>query len=173
MKEIVEATQMSKGAFYHYFKTKEQIFLEIVESIYSTLINIDYKRFTKDSLRMYYEDYLTHLGRMYDSLLASGIVSTFDLNYYSLVFDAIRYFPDFREKMITATSAELASWKAIVRIARQKGEIKSAMNDTHVAEIFIHTSSGVGMNNMMVGKSSDTAKDLSAIWNGFYASIKA
>ena len=47
MKEIVKTTQMSKGAFYHYFKNKEQIFLEIVDSIYSTVIDIDYKSFSR------------------------------------------------------------------------------------------------------------------------------
>ncbi len=94
MKEIVEATQMSKGAFYHYFGTKEQIFLEIVENIYARLINIDYRNFTRISLRAYYEDYLSHLSDSYGSLLEGDVISSFDLNYYSLVFDAIRFFPE-------------------------------------------------------------------------------
>ena len=30
MKEIVEKTGMSKGAIYHYFNSKEQLFLEVI-----------------------------------------------------------------------------------------------------------------------------------------------
>ena len=47
------------------------------------------------------------------------------------------------------------------------------MSDEQIANIFIHTNSGVGMNNIMVGKSGNTDEDLRAIWSGFYASIKA
>jgi AcrR family transcriptional regulator len=30
MKEIVNATRLSKGAFYHYFESKEKVFKEVV-----------------------------------------------------------------------------------------------------------------------------------------------
>ncbi len=31
MKEIVEETGLSKGAFYHYFESKEKLFYEIID----------------------------------------------------------------------------------------------------------------------------------------------
>ena len=31
MKEIVKETGLSKGAFYHYFESKEQLFLELLQ----------------------------------------------------------------------------------------------------------------------------------------------
>jgi AcrR family transcriptional regulator len=41
MKEIVEKTGMSKGAFYHYFPSKEDLFIEIIGKYYVTFAEID------------------------------------------------------------------------------------------------------------------------------------
>jgi Transcriptional regulator len=173
MKEIVEKTGMSKGAFYHYFDSKEQIFLEIIQNTFSSMINVDYSKFSKKTLYDFYHDYIVYLNNAYESFQSTGEeYRSFDFNYYSIIFDAIRLFPDFKEKMLEISSTELEAWKSITRIAREKGEIRSSMSDEQIASIFIHTSSGIGMNNMMVGRIEGTADTLMALWNSFYAQIK-
>ena len=171
LQEIVEVTGMSKGAFYHHFKNKEQIFLEIVEDIYRTVVDLDYGRLRSTSLQDFYGDYLAVLERTYKSLFSRGVFTSFDLNVYSLIFDAMRFFPDFREKMGASSARELKAWKAAVKAARERGEISSPMSDSQIAEIFIHTSSGVGMGNMMAGRNEETVKSLRALWSGFYAAL--
>ncbi|MGD8401904.1 MAG: TetR/AcrR family transcriptional regulator, partial [Bacillota bacterium] len=37
MQEIVAKTGMSKGAFYHYFESKEQLFLEVINHFTSSI----------------------------------------------------------------------------------------------------------------------------------------
>lgn len=173
MKEIVTMTGLSKGAFYHYFKSKEQIFLEVVESIFSSIIDIDCNRFAKGSLHEYYEEHLLHLDATYQLLLAKNIISpSFNLNYYSLLFDAMRFFPDFKQRMTAANAVERAVWLDVIHAARQNGEIRSTMSDDQITDIFIHTNSGVGMNNIMAGSSDDTVEGLRAIWDGFYTSMR-
>lgn len=174
MKEIVEETQMSKGAVYHYFESKEQLFLEIIEHVFSSVMFIDYSKLSKDSLYNFYHSYTTHLNNINLSFLENwaGGDSTFDLNYYSIIFDALRLFPDFRDKMLVSSRDELKAWKEIVQSARRKGEIKSSMSDEQIASVFIHTNSGISMENIMIGRSEDITATLLVLWDSFYEEIK-
>lgn len=173
MKEIVERTGMSKGAFYHYFNSKEQIYLEIINSAFSSVLYVDFSQFNSNSLNAFYHDYIAYLNRIYDSFLSTvEDNSSFDLNYYSLIFDAIRLFPDFREKMIVSTCADLEAWVKIIHTAKEQGEIKSSMSDEQIANVFIYTNSGISMENIMTGRSEDITKSLLNLWDSFYAQIK-
>ena len=57
MKEIVEKTGMSKGAVYHYFESKEQLFLEVLTDSLDDIL-VDYTKFSKDSLNQFFHDYI-------------------------------------------------------------------------------------------------------------------
>lgn len=172
MKEIVEKTGMSKGAFYHYFNSKEQIYLEIINSAFSSVLYVDYNQFSSNSLHEFYHDYISYLNRIYDSLSKVEDNSSFDLNYYSLIFDAIRLFPDFKEKMVESTRVDLEAWVKIIRTAKEQGEVKSSMSDDQLANVFIYTNSGISMENLMTGRSEDITKSLLKLWDSFYAQIK-
>lgn len=173
MKEIVEKTGLSKGAFYHYFDSKEQIFIEIIHYAFDSVLNIDFSKLNSKSLSAFYHDYILYMDRTYASFqseLEDG--HSFDLNYYSLIYDAIRMFPEFKSKMIASNNTELESWINIIHTAKANGEISSSMEDIQIANVFIHTNSGVGMNNIMIGKSEKTTKDLLSIWDSFYTQLK-
>ena len=173
MKEIVEKTGMSKGAFYHYFNSKEQIYFEIINSAFSSALYVDFSQFSSSSLNEFYHDYITYLNRTYDSFL--NLVEdnrSFDLNYYSLIFDAIRLFPDFKERMVASTYADLEAWMKIIRTAKEQGEIKSSMSDDQIANIFLYTNSGISMESIITGRSRDITKSLLELWDSFYAQIK-
>lgn len=71
MKEIVEQTGMSKGAFYHHFKSKEQLFMEVINNLISSM-NIDYSKLSKDSLYEFYHDYIDNLNNAVSSLMKNG-----------------------------------------------------------------------------------------------------
>jgi AcrR family transcriptional regulator len=173
MKEIVDATHLSKGAFYHYFKSKEQLFLEVVESIFARIVDLDFSGHISASLREYCEDYLARLESTYNTLLAKDVISpSFNLSYYSLLFDAMRFFPDFKQRMISSNHAERSEWLEVIGAARRNGEIRSSLSDDQVADIFIHTSGGVGMDNIMSGSSGTTIDKLRRLWDGFYASLR-
>lgn len=173
MKEIVEKTGLSKGAFYHYFDSKEQIFIEIIHYAFDSLLYIDFSKFSGKSLSAFYHDYISYMDKTYASFqseLEDG--NSFDLNYYSLIFDAIRMFPEFKNNMITSNNTELEAWVNVIHTAKTNDEISSPMEDIQIANVFIHTNSGVGMNNIMTGKIEKTTKDLLTIWDSFYAQLK-
>jgi AcrR family transcriptional regulator len=172
LKDIVEKTEMSKGAFYHYFTSKEQLFLELVNNVFSSILDIPYDRFSKESLYNFYIDYVNYYVENLKHQ-SNGGDNAPSFNYISLVFDAIKLFPDFQEKLLLSKQVQLQAWREVIHAARERGEIKSSMSDEQIANIFINSSGGVEINSVYEGRSEDIGRDLLNLWDGFYKAIKS
>jgi len=173
LKDIVEKTEMSKGAFYHYFTSKEQLFLELVNNVFSSVLDVPYDSFSKESLYNFYIDYINYYVENLKQQSKSGEVSAPSFNYISLIFDAIKLFPDFQGKLLLSKQVQLKAWKETIHAARSRGEIKSPMSDEQIANIFINSSGGVEMYSVYEGGSADINKNLLNLWDGFYKAIKS
>jgi AcrR family transcriptional regulator len=176
MKEIVEKTGLSKGAFYHYFQSKEQLFLEIVDNFFAAIMNYDFGKLSSESLFQFYNDHCNKLNTMRFQFMENKENNSDDflnLNFFSLLFDAFKLFPDFREKMEVYHQKEMDSWIDAISKARRNGEINSPLSDLQIAQIFIFTSDGLAMNLTMNGNPMNIQSDLKSIWDNFYLTIKA
>lgn len=173
LKEIVEKTGLSKGGFYHYFTSKEQLFLELVNDVFSSVLEVPYDKFSKDSLYSFYIDYINYYVDNLKKQNKSAEGSPPSFNYISLVFDAIKLFPDFQVRLQELKEAQLNSWKNIIHAAREKGEIDSSMSDEQIANMFINSSSGVEMHSIFRGSSEDVGKTLLNLWDSFYEELKS
>jgi AcrR family transcriptional regulator len=171
LKEIVEKTGLSKGAFYHYFTSKEQIFLELVNDVFSSVLDVPYDQFNKDSLYHFSIDYINYYTENLRRQKDDGSAPSF--NYISLIFDAIKLIPDFQERLQKSKEIQLSSWINIIHTAREKGEINSPMSDEQIANMFINSSSGVEMQNVFQGYSDNIGKTLLGLWGSFYQELKA
>ncbi len=174
MNEIVKATEMSKGAFYHYFDSKEALFLAILNEYYSNFMEQDFSSYSHDSLYQFGRDMLLDVGNKALSAEKNQTHMLGDMNYIFLILEGIRIFPSFRKKSLEHQERELVAWTEIVRIARGKGEIKSVMTDDQIAKLFVFTTDGVGMRLIMSnGTVEEMGKEITEIWDGFYNQIKA
>jgi AcrR family transcriptional regulator len=177
MKELVDKTGMSKGAFYHYFKSKEQVFLESLE-LFIKALGRNYNSYSKDSLKHFYNDYLDEtvsLSRGYFRKFDNEFSeSQFTINQFALIFDALRLFPDYRKRIEGLFSSELAHWLKIIKVARLKGEIKTSVSDKTIGEMFMYLSDGIGMNMIMRGVAlEEMVKQIKNQWDTLYEQIKA
>lgn len=175
MKEIVERTGLSKGAFYHYFESKEELFREVIDEFYRIVVDIDFSVLPGDTLNGFYNACAERIGGMklpgsdrhHDN--PSGY---FDMNFFFLVFDGLQMFPDFRKKMEAYNAKELRAWTGVVAHARAQGEISSPMSDRQIAQIFIHTSDGIAMNLILSGNTANLKDELTSMWDNFYKSLQ-
>ena len=55
MKEIVKSSGFSKGAFYHYFSSKEEVFKEVIDVYFSQMLHLDYNNLPSSSLQSFYQ----------------------------------------------------------------------------------------------------------------------
>ncbi len=65
LKEIVDAVGLTKGAFYHYFTGKEQLFRQIVQIFLLEGGDKVYEGWSKDNLKQFMVSYLERYSVLY------------------------------------------------------------------------------------------------------------
>jgi TetR/AcrR family transcriptional regulator, transcriptional repressor for nem operon len=178
MKELVTNTGLSKGAFYHYFESKEQLFLAVLEYFFTTIMVHRYESYSRESFYQFYHDYANEIksySKEYLKMfLGNEEEGEFNMNYFTLAFDALKLFPEFRERMVEEQKKELKVWTDVIKQARKNGEIKSPMLDTEIAQLFIFSSDGVAMHMVMAGKKiEEMVKPFMRLWDRLYEQVKA
>ena len=175
MKEIVGKTGLSKGAFYHYFESKEQLFYEIIDFFFTSIMEYDFTTVPQDSLHSFYHTIAqqTNSVRKLFPLNDDGEGEDFiTLNFFALIFDAFKLFPEFKTKMEAYHQKERDAWTNAIRIARASGEINSPLTDLQIAQIFLFTSDGLTMNLTMEDNTKDLDKKLASLWDNFYETLR-
>jgi AcrR family transcriptional regulator len=172
MKDIVSKTGLSKGAFYHYFSSKEQVFEEVIDHYYGELIGADYNLFSQESFAAFYNDALNDRRHKTDSSRIKKDSDAHHGNHYLILFDALRMLPGFKKKRIEALEAELAAWTKSIRAAKKKGEIKTGIPDETLAKLFIYSGKGCSISYLMVGSADDSAKEVRKIWDEMYKGLQ-
>ena len=111
MKEIVEKTGLSKGAFYHYFESKEQLFLEVLDFFFTSVMTHAYDTYSRESFYKFYHDYAnevkTYCIYYLEKFKGDESENELAMNYFTLAFDAIKLFPEFKEKMLIGLKKEM------------------------------------------------------------------
>lgn len=168
LREIVEKTGLSKGAFYHYFSKKEDILNEALQQYVSMRMNVDWNAYDSSSLTAFLNDHIVFLERMIkeDEQLLSR-------NFFSLMFDGIRMFPEFRETMRSVQELEHNAWVKVIREARESGEIHTTIDDDGVADMFIYMSDGLSLSNLLyTGSDPLFTNRLRNAWNNLLGTLK-
>ena len=133
--QISQKCVLTKGALYHHFKNKEEIFFSAIELFYKNLENWFENRFLncltiKDFIRVFfdYSDYF-HVNSSNE---------TYHNNSYRLIFDAINIYPQMREILISKfKSIDLTMQNKIKESQVSKSIKKNIDPEILSAEIFI------------------------------------
>ncbi|MEJ5351884.1 MAG: helix-turn-helix domain-containing protein [Melioribacteraceae bacterium] len=174
MRDIVRETKLSKGGFYHYFPSKEQLFIEVINTYYFERMQIDYKKLSHNSLWEFYHDYVKQIKKILTELKNEILDSdkAININYITIMFDAMKLFPGFQEKIKKAQKEELNAWIKIIKIARSKKEFSSPMTDEQIARMFIYSNDGIALRLLLEGNLNNVDKEMLKLWNNFYKEIK-
>jgi AcrR family transcriptional regulator len=174
LKEIVDKTGLSKGAFYHYYTSKEKLFFEVVNTFFFKAILIDYNRLRKSSLKEFYTDYANHVQKNIKELKEDFFLGDpeVNINFVNILFDAINLFPGFREKLLKTFDDEIIAWTKMITIARRNNEFKSPMTDEQIARMFIYSSDGISLRLLFEGRLDFTHSEMLTLWDNFYEEIK-
>lgn len=175
MKEIVERSGLSKGAFYHYFVSKEQLFEEIIDVFFLSITQARNDNTSKISLQEYYSKNIETMNdfSFFASVENNGAQEEmFSINFFSLIFDALKMFPEFRTKMDEYHEREFANWISVIQNARQNGEIKTIMDDVQIARLFIFAGDGLTLNLTLKGNVKSMKQEIKMMWDKIYEAIK-
>lgn len=175
MKEIVKNSGFSKGAFYHYFSSKEEVFKEVIEVYFSQMLDLDYETLPSNSLKSFYQANLD-IQKDRDKMLHRWYRETFEgdapNNIYYILFDALRLLPDIKTQQKQRIEEELKAWKKIIKNAIATGEITTRLSPKNLAKQFVYTSDGIALHMVMISNSTELIDEVKNVWDSLYESIK-
>jgi TetR/AcrR family transcriptional regulator, transcriptional repressor for nem operon len=138
MCDLEKATGLTKGAFYHYFKNKEEIYIEVIDKFYiSNQIprNIDVEE--NGTLRDYIDLHLNHIEFLASKLKEIAKIDRPDTTLVSLILEAKEYYPGFAEKLKEMGDSFFNKWERTITRAKLKGEILEDIESDILTENFI------------------------------------
>lgn len=168
LRDIVNEVGLTKGAFYHYYTSKDQLFEEVVRYFYNHVMITDYRDFPKTSLKEFYEYYLEVLQKpsYYDE--GEG-----DTNFFVFLSEASKRVPAFQEIHLAQRKKESWAWEEIMEIAKRNKEIKTEISNEDLSRMFLNMSDGVSLNRAFYGKDGLTAlNEIGKDWDNFYNLLK-
>jgi AcrR family transcriptional regulator len=164
MNDILDKAGLSRGAFYHYFKSKEACFEECVKYYLTQVTHPETADHTQMSLKMFLKE---NIKRIYN--IADMMISLPDrLLFFS---EAIKIMPDFIAYMKRRNANELAEWTKIIERAVKSGEISDRISAKEIAALFIAQCDGILVTRGMVLE-KNTYTEVEKQWNNLYSLIK-
>ncbi|WP_345948930.1 TetR/AcrR family transcriptional regulator [Mucilaginibacter sp. PAMB04274] len=174
MQDIVKATGLSKGAFYHYFESKEVVLKEVVKYFFdnnpfyaedSLVHGITLKDYCETVIRRISE----RLERYEKDISCEDNVLR--ANQYVLIFDALRILPDFQNHFQSLQQREFKAWKSVINNAIDRQEIFTSLDADIVAKQFIYLSYGVGILNVMRDQTARLILELKEQFFALYGTL--
>lgn len=168
MNDILKATGLSKGGFYHHFESKEALFSELADTLILSVVKIPYEEFNKQSLYNFYLDYIKYVSG--NDLNNSFSLSS--MNFTTLIYDAIRLIPEFESRLSSIRKSEENSWNEVVGQAKESGEISSNMSEEMISQLFISSSKGIHYDHTLDNEYNDVKAQLIKLWAELYNNLK-
>lgn len=144
LKDLEQATGLTKGAFYYYFKDKQEILEAGIERYFSVMreeTDEDVERVA--SLREYIDLVIRNKEEGAD--LSQKLFGCFVLEvlFFQLVLEVASLFPDFRERIYTLSKMRLTRWEHVILKAKQGGEIRETLDTSALARNLMSVSSSM------------------------------
>jgi AcrR family transcriptional regulator len=171
LKDILSATGLSNGTFYYYFDNKEHLFKEIVDHYLLKMTRRVFENHPKDSLYSYIQYTLDGYEEIFNVLFKDTDSDT-NINFFSFIFEALRYFPDLQQKMLEIQILEANSWVEVIRIAKKNGEIRPDIPDEAIAKLFIYASDGNRMDYVLDKDFGLLKSRIKTLWQELYNILK-
>lgn len=144
--EIQKAAKVSRGAVYHHFKSKEDIYEQVVNEYllpaFSSYSSIDDEE-KKTLLNTIYAS--IKCKQNHTNLIKEITKSKFtDYQFFKFVYEATERSEIFKEEVNLLVEKEFKGWRSIIQNAIQSNEIRSDVDIDYVAQYFIMSPLGLG-----------------------------
>ncbi len=161
--EIVKAIGLTKGAFYHHYKNKEEVFEESVKYFYSHFMITDFSIFPGASLKAFYKAYLVRMTEE-----STGLSDRKDYNILLFLVEAKRRVASYTEIHARQRKKEQAAWRKIVDQAKRNKEINTTIPGKNIASMFMNLCDGIALNNLAMSDEDNALKEISNDWDNLY-----
>lgn len=154
--EISKAIGFTKGALYHHFKNKEELFKSVVDKfLVLPEISVDVNSI---SLVEFLDVSLRYSEKFIRGLFTSTQVFS-PISYLAFFSDAFRHYPGYADQTSNFFDKEIEKTRVVIEKAIASGEIRSDINPSVVANNFFSLDFGLA-GNLVRNQSMDEAASL-------------
>ena len=167
--DISKAIGFTKGALYHHFKNKEELFKSVVDKylfIPDVIADVETVRLSE-----YIELSNSEAEKIIRRLFGFTLVFT-PINYMSLFTDAFRHYPGYAELKGDFINNEIEKTKNILENAIKSGEIRADINTSLIATNFFSINMGLAGNLVRNNSVDESITLLKEQNNEFYKLLK-
>ncbi len=134
--DLEQAVGKTRGAIFYFFKNKEELFNEVIDTYMIKTQNPSIKFVIDDniSLEQFICQYINGINTTMSKMLSLSVVNIYK-GYFSLYTQASRIYPNFAEIMTQNSVDEIKLWEKVINRAIQSKEIKE-INTKHYATLF-------------------------------------
>ena len=151
--DISQAIGFTKGALYHHFKNKEELFKSVVDKylfIPEAIVDVE-----TISLSEHIQQCTAQAEKIIKTLFGFNMVFT-PINYMSLFADAFRHYPGYAELKGAFINNEIEKTRKVLENAVKSGEIRADINPSLIATNFFSINMGLA-GNLVRNNSIDDA----------------
>jgi len=167
--DISKSIGLTKGALYHHFLNKEELFKAVIDK-YMTIIGMgDLKE--DISLSEFIQSSTAYVKQIVQKACIND-GPFIPVQYISLLIDALRHYPGFGDRFEHMADKEIIKVKFILDQAVKSEEIREDINTSLLALNFFSISTGVAANLFMSNLPSDAIDIYESQMNEFYKVLK-
>jgi TetR/AcrR family transcriptional regulator, transcriptional repressor for nem operon len=139
---------VTKGAFYHHFSSKHNLFVQVVDAYLASFDDLfareyDLKMKLGDNLVVLIELSIQRMNETIPDIEGLGLV-----NFYGFMLEAFKYYPEFKEKVtILQKQKEIGCYVAYINAAKEQKEIRVSVDSLLLAEMIRNLFDGIAFND--------------------------
>ncbi len=167
--DISQAIGLTKGALYHHFKNKEELFISVIDK-YIRFVGFE-SNFDSMSLERFIELSVKQTEKIFQTLFQHSMTFS-PINYISMIADAFRHYPGYAENQGNFINSEIEKTIQVLKNAIKRGEIREDIDPSLVANNFFAITMGLAGNLVRNISIEDAIELLKKQTSEFYKLIK-
>ncbi len=152
--DLSNAIGLSKGAIYHHFRSKEEIFMAVIDKY------LVFNPIEPNPDQISFSEFIDLCIQKAEEIITKAMNNTqnyIPIDLLSLIIDSLRHYPGFSEKKNNLVKSDLEEIKKMLDVAIASGEIRSDINTSVMAEIFFTLNIGVARNIILSDMNAESA----------------
>ncbi|MDR2951205.1 MAG: TetR/AcrR family transcriptional regulator [Prevotella sp.] len=146
--DIQNATGLSRGLLYHYYKNKEDLFIQVTEKYFIEIFDFDIRKVTDLTIFEFIDFMFKRFDRIEHAILdivknTNDIQGVSMLNYHFLFYQVMQRDAIFRNRYQATIEKEKIGWENALKNSITKKEIKSDTNIVISAKELVTLTDGV------------------------------
>jgi TetR/AcrR family transcriptional regulator, transcriptional repressor for nem operon len=167
--DISKAIGLTKGALYHHFLNKEELFKAVIDKYLKIVGPGDFKE--DITLAEYIEANIAYIKNIVQ-MISIDDQPFIPVHYLSLLIDALRHYPGYADDKEQLFNDELSKLRIILDKAVKNGEIRKDIDTSLVALNFLSITVGIAANLFRQNSPDDAMASYQSEIYEFYKILK-